>query len=185
MRKIDIVVVLAVIAGAGAITASRSTKQVAAVKSPALETPGAISRIRGGPFRLGGLEIGMTKAKVASICGDNHSTEQNSPFETWVWATKGWGTHMTLTFLDERLLTIARSGPANLLRENILILCNSVPEITRALGNPDSKTEEQITYHDLPGDLTFKLDHGQVTYITLAGSVSRARLAVPQSLETP
>ncbi len=175
MRKIDLLVVLALIAGIAAAFGSRSQTVTIPVVTPTGDSPSPNDKAVQKPqpqkneFSLAELSLGMGLSDVLDIKGMPQSESSSGNALLWEWTSEDPASHLRITFLDGLLVSIQSNRPELFRRAKKDLPGHAKPssEIVAALGKPDQQEADYLVYSNLPGTVAFYLKNGKVQTITL------------------
>ena len=183
MRKLDLVVVLLVVAGVSALAGSWNLNRPEPARTPTpsetsffgqgdpgdLVTSSGKWKILATPYQLADLRLGMTEKEVRSERGEpTRIDKQNGETQLWF-----YDAGLSLTFLDGRLLSLEGSGRWDF-REGIKRLpgfMHSQSELLAALGDPVKKDHSGWHYQQGPCELTFQFTGERIQSVQISSQV--------------
>ncbi len=178
MSKIDLLVVLALIAGIAAAFASRSQTVTIPVVTPTGDSPSprdtAIQKpqLQKNDFSLAELSLGMRLSDVLDRKGMPQSESSADSRVIWTWTSEDPAGHLWIIFSNGVLTGIKSEGPESFRKAKKALpgYGSSSAEIVTALGKPNQQEPDFLLYDHLPGTLMFHLKNDKVQSMTLLGN---------------
>jgi hypothetical protein len=187
MRKVDIVIVLAVVALGAAAWQQKPVPVKAPTAAPTHAcTPDAMTTSSGrwtvlpARYQLAGLSIGMSETEIVARLGQPADKNvQNSESSTWTYASDGAELHLAM--LEGRLIMIGGTGRWALTEGDRSLpgFQSSQAQIEATFGQPDRRDAPPTAwvYTRRPGELTFHFDQGRVSQVVVTGEIAPQKLA--------
>jgi hypothetical protein len=183
MRKLDLVVVLLVVAGVSALAGSWNLNRTEPARTPKpsetsffgegspgdMVTSSGRWKILPAPYQLADLRLGMTEKEVRSERGEpTRIDKQNGETQLWF-----YDAGLKLIFLDGRLLSLEGSGRWDF-REGSKRLpgfMHSQSELLAALGDPVKKDNSSWQYQQGSCELTFQFTGERIQSVQISSQV--------------
>jgi hypothetical protein len=183
MSKIDLLVVLALIAGIAAAFAGRSQTVSIPLVIPTGASPSpsetAIHKpqLKKNDFSLAELSLGMGLSDVLDIKGMPQSESSSGNALLWEWTSENPAGHLRITFLDGLVVSMQSEGPESFRRakKDLPGYGSSSSEIVAALGKPSQQEPDLLLYDHRPGASIFHLKNDKVQSITLVDNTPNWR----------
>ena len=183
MRKIDLLVVLVLIAGIAAAFGSRSQTVTIPVVTPTGNSPSPSDKATQTPspqkndLSLAELSLGMGLSDVLDIKGMPQSESSTESRVIWKWTSEHPAGQLKITFLNGVLAGIESEGPESFrkAKKEITGYGRSSSEIVAALGKPSQQEPDLLLYDHLPGTLVFHLKNDKVKSITLSSFLENTK----------
>lgn len=185
MRKLDVVVVVVVVALGAALLHRSQTPFVTAQSTPtvvaaeSMKTQSGRWTVLPNKYSLAGLTIGMSESEVIAAKGEpSDRNQQDAQTATWTYTSDGADLHLAM--LEGRLIMIGGIGRWMLTQDSQSLpgFMASKAQIEAQFGPPDRKDEAAPAwvYTHRPGELTFHFQDERVSQVVVTGEIAPQKL---------